>query len=91
MTTTATAKTTSIGGTPAKILYGDVDCDGSVELADAVMLAKAIGQVGDTDLSVEGRANAQVYSDNNVDGNDLRVLLGLIAGLYEQSEMPIKP
>lgn len=91
VTTTAPAKTTSIGGTPAKILYGDVDCDGSVELADAVMLAKAIGQVGDTDLSVEGRANAQVYSDNNVDGNDLRVLLGLIAGLYEQSEMPIKP
>jgi hypothetical protein len=50
-----------------------------VELADAVMLAKASAGVGEA-LSVQGRANADCDRNGTIDGNDLVQLLKYLAG-----------
>mgnify|MGYP006873152481 CR=1 FL=1 len=73
--------------TPALVMR----VNGEVELSDAVILAKAVGQSLGTDLSVQGRSNADVYYDGNLDGSDIRILLSLIAGFYKQSQMPVEP
>jgi len=87
----STVTTTTTTGETDEVLYGDVDVNGEVELSDAVILAKAVGQSLGTDLSVQGRSNADVYYDGNLDGSDIRILLSLIAGFYKQSQMPVEP
>jgi hypothetical protein len=54
-------------------LYGDVNCDGSVEVADVVLLNKSI--VGAATLSASGKINADAYLDGSVDANDAMTIL----------------
>ena len=64
-------------------MKGDLDCNKLVELADAVMLAKAIGGV-DVNLSVEGRQNAEIDATEGIGSGDLTKLLQYLAGLLEK-------
>jgi len=67
-------------GASSETLYlGDADCNGDVELADAVLLAKSLGGTGVT-LSAQGRTNADCNQDGNVDAQDLSLLLQHISG-----------
>ena len=60
---------------------GDADCNGIPELADAVLLARAIG--GGTQLSVQGAANCDVDGQTGLSNNDLKMILQALAGLIE--------
>lgn len=76
--------TTSIAEQPAKVLYGDVDDNGEVELEDAVLLCKSIA--GIATLTTKGRIQADCDGKSGIDQNDMRLLLGYLAGLYGAEE-----
>ena len=80
-TTTAEASTAS-SDTPQRALKGDADCDGYVDLSDAVLLAKATAGVGDG-LSVQGMRNADCDGTAGIDGGDLRILLLYLCGAID--------
>ena len=67
--------------TTAKVstFKGDVDLNGLPELADAVMLAKAIAG-SDITLSAASKHNADCVADGTLDQQDLKWLLRLLAG-----------
>lgn len=71
-------------GTPH---YGDVDCNGWVELADAVLLCRAAAGVDGAELSVQGRANADVTGDNKIKNDDTIKLLLCLAGSIEEADL----
>ncbi len=71
-------------GTPH---YGDVDCNGWVELADAVLLCRAAAGVEGAELSVQGRANADVTGDNKIKNDDTIKLLLCLAGSIEEADL----
>lgn len=86
VTTTTTASETETTSQLMRILYGDVDCDGSVELRDAVMLAKAAAGLPEGTLSVAGRKNADLNGDSRITGDDLLMLLHYFAGITAQPQ-----
>jgi arabinan endo-1,5-alpha-L-arabinosidase len=81
-TTEPTEKTTS-ATTPTKdtdvvidpVMYGDVNGDGKVELADIVELCKAVSAPSASDVLDEtGLRNADVFADNIINSTDISVL-----------------
>ena len=54
-------------------LYGDVNLDGTINMADVILLNKYTVSV--VDLVPIALANADVYYDSYVDGNDAMTLL----------------
>ena len=82
-TTTATTTATSGNGetteTPADVLYGDVNLDGDVDLADAVLLNKAVA--GAVELSDLQKLCADCKYDQVTDANDSMELLRFLVHL----------
>ena len=80
--TTETAEPGTTGSTaaPGDALYGDVNCDSRVEIADAVLLNKiAAGAVSIT--SDEQRANSDCDANGEVNSSDALVLLKFLVQL----------
>lgn len=86
-TSTETTTVSTAAGTP---VWGDADCSGAFELSDAVLLAKASAGISGNDLSVKGKANCDLNADGNADGNDLRIALMMLAGIYQNSDIPVR-
>ncbi len=70
------------------ILWGDADCNGKVNIADAVLIMQSIVNLDDFPLTEQGRINGDVY--NNGDGitsldalSIQKVQLGLLSDLPE--------
>ena len=83
-TTTTTTSLTTDDEQPLSTKRGDVDCDGEVTVADAVMLARYNAEDKDVTVKPQGLINAEV--DGNPDllnGSDLTRLLEILAGLAE--------
>ncbi len=87
-TTTATTATSTTKQTvdthtslniPPATLYGDVNVDGKVDLADAILLNKACA--GIVTMTEQQYANADVCTDPGVGGGDAVVLLRFLAHL----------
>ena len=91
VTETTTTETTLSSEQPGAVIWGDADCSGLFELADCVLLAKAASGTDGTELTVKGRSNSDLFADGTIDSNDLRIMLQLCAGIYENSQMPVKP
>ncbi len=72
---TSTTETETTTETPAvyDVSYGDVNLDGSINLADSIRLNKAVA--GIVTLNDYEKANADVNADGNVDADDALVLL----------------
>lgn len=62
-------------------LYGDINLDGAVDLADVVLLNKAVA--GAVTLGAEARRNADCNSDGGLSANDSMVLLEFLVHLVE--------
>lgn len=82
-TTTTTTTTSTSSSTPKKVLLGDVDCNGAVDLIDAVALCKASSGI-DVGLTAEGKINADINSDGSVNSNDLTLMLKYLAGIISK-------
>ncbi len=85
-TTATTASTSSTTGTTTteKIipLYGDVNCDGRVDITDAVLLNKAVaGAV--TLESAQQQANSDCDGNGELGSNDAVVLLKFLVALIK--------
>lgn len=99
-TTTTVAETTTEAGettttttqTVVATLYGDVDCNGTVEISDIVLLARYIAQDQDIPaISPEGLANANCVQDNNIDADDLTQMARYLAHLISENELVVYP
>ncbi|WP_301844582.1 right-handed parallel beta-helix repeat-containing protein [uncultured Ruminococcus sp.] len=83
---TTTAPVTTVSVDPSA-LYGDVNLDGDVDLADAVLLNKAIS--GAVELGTKQRINAECYADGVVTVDDSMTLLQFLVHL--RNSLPVQP
>lgn len=58
---------------------GDIDCNGAINIADAVLLMRLIAEDAEAVVTVRGRAAADIDGDGLVTLTDARVLLCLLA------------
>ena len=75
-TTAFTTETSEQGTRPLK---GDVDCDGSVRIADAVLLARYLAEDTVT-VTANGKINAEMNGTDGLTSEDLSDLLRHLAG-----------
>ncbi len=92
-TTTAETpeETTTTAQQPDEVLYGDANCDGKVEIADATLILQFLTNKDEYSLSEQGMKNADVA--NNGDGvtaSDALVIQKVDAGIYKLSDLPVK-
>ena len=64
-------------------LRGDVDCNGNVNVADAVLLARFLAEDSEATVSVQGKRNAEVTDDGDVTTDDNTKILEYLAGLTD--------
>lgn len=76
---TPTSQTT--GGGTTNLLYGDTNCDGRIDITDAVHLNRALADV--VTLNEGGRANADVNADGRLSADDASVLLRFLVSLID--------
>lgn len=67
-----------IPATP-KINPGDANCDGSIDVSDAVLIARFAAEDREATITDQGRQNADVTHDGNVDAQDATKILQYIA------------
>jgi len=80
-TTTSTTTTTTVTD-DTFVMYGDLDENGIINTADAILLCRAIAGVDGLHLTVQGRINGDCDGITGLDQRDLVLLLGFIAGKY---------
>ena len=69
-------------------LYGDVDCNGAVEIADVVLLSRYVAQDKDAKaVTAQGLLNADCVKDGNVDMEDITAIARYLAHLIEASQL----
>lgn len=81
VTTSEVIETTVETVVKSEIIYGDVNSDGSIDVADAVYLNKyLVNAVMLSDLQLK---NADAYKDGEVNSSDTLAILKYIVGTYE--------
>lgn len=84
-----TEKSEPISDNPA-VKYGDVDCNKTVNVVDAVLLARVVAEgadLKDGELTAEGKLNADCKFDGVVDKDDLTMLVNYLAAKIEYSAL----
>ena len=66
-------------GTSSARLMGDANCDGSIDVADAVLIARFANEDKEAVITDLGKTFADVTHDGNVDGQDAEKILQYIA------------
>ena len=82
---TSVKPTNETNAKPTK--YGDVNVDGSVNIADVVALNMYLLGGEDNDLTEVGIANADVLYDNVIDSSDSLTLMNYVAMIITESEL----
>ena len=80
-TTTTTVTTPS---SETKRTAGDVDCNGTVNVADAVMLARFCAEDKEITVSAQGKANAELDGKTGLTAEDTTLLLEYLAGISKE-------
>jgi len=83
-TTKDTTKTTA--GKDA--VWGDADCNGAVDVSDAVLLAKYLNSDSSAKITDQGQVNANVIK-GDLDTDDLSAILMFIARMITEDEFPL--
>ena len=73
--------------TPDSVHYGDVNCDGVVDVADAVLLCRVSVEDRTAQVSGQGMKNADCNLDGNSDMEDALMILKYIAKLILYSDL----
>ncbi len=76
------------GNDPSNIKYGDVNCDNDVDILDVIALNKYL--LGAQELSAQGRINADVDANKDIDSTDSLNILKCVVKLITQADFPIK-
>ncbi|MBQ8921718.1 MAG: RICIN domain-containing protein [Oscillospiraceae bacterium] len=80
------AETTTDPGDNLLVL-GDADCNGSVDVLDAVMLARVTSEDTGTGITAQGKLNADCDQNGSIQAADLSLLLSYLAGNTNQLEI----
>ncbi|MGN0621201.1 MAG: dockerin type I domain-containing protein [Porcipelethomonas sp.] len=80
--------TPTVSGTvdPDKMMYGDVDCNGSVEIADVVTLNKYILD-NSTSVTAQGLANADCEYNQKVEMSDSAKIVNFLAKIITEDQL----
>ena len=72
---------------------GDVDCDGDVTVADAVLLARYIAEDKEVTVKAQGLLNAHCFADSGslINADDLTAILEVCANLIREKDLPKRP
>ena len=71
---------------PTGALRGDIDMSGTVDIADAILLAQYCAEKATVPISSQGVANAECDGENGVTAGDLNRLLLYLANLLTDEE-----
>lgn len=83
--------TTTTTPAPSKTVYGDANCDGKVEIADATLILQFLTNKDEYGLTAQGMANADVCGNKDgVTAQDALVIQQVDAGIYKIEDLPIK-
>ena len=89
-TTTTTTETTTTTATttarPQKIQIGDTDCNGMVDVSDAVLLARMLVEDSAAVITEQGMRNADCNENGSPDSEDVVMILKAIALLITLPE-----
>ncbi len=76
---------------PSETAYGDANCDGKVEIADATLILQFLTNKDEYSLTEQGMKNADVIGDNDgVTAQDALVIQQIDAGIYKVTDLPLK-
>ena len=91
--TTTSAKESSeqtSGDDPQQNEWGDVNCDGEVDVSDAVLLSRFVAEDTSAKITTTGKNNAEVTGDGNLNGDDTLKILRYIAKMITAEELAPK-
>lgn len=72
-----------------EILWGDANCDGEVNISDAVLIMQSITNPGEYSMSEQGIINADVYNHgDSITNADALSIQKVEAKLLKQSDLP---
>lgn len=71
-------------------MYGDANCDGVVEIADATLILQYLTNKDEYSLSARGKLNADVIGGDGVTASDALVIQQVDAGIYTLEDLPVK-
>lgn len=94
-TTTVSATTTSstesssekAGEFPQEIFWGDVNCDQTVDVSDAVLLSRLLAEDAEAKVSEQGMINADVTGNGSIGSDDTIKILKFIAKMITAEEL----
>ena len=69
---------------------GDIDVNGYVNIADAILLARFNAEDSDITVTTEGKGNADLNADGQINADDLSTLLRTLANLDSEVNPDLK-
>ena len=84
------APSTTTKNTDSTALYGDVNCDKKVTIADAVLLCRVCAEDTTAKITEQGKVNADCNRDGKTTNDDTNMILKFLAGLIKQSALGTK-
>lgn len=87
--TKPTTKPTETSSGTGEILYGDANCDKSVDVSDAVFIMQTLSNPNDYKLSEQGKKNADVVGGDGVTAKDALAIQMIGINLIKQSDLPL--
>ena len=85
-TTTTETTTTTVSGEETKTVWGDVDCDGKVLIADCVLLARYLAEDTVT-VTMQGLVNAHVTGSETLTTEDNAKIMQYLAGVLTKEQL----
>ncbi|MCQ2416537.1 MAG: glycoside hydrolase family 9 protein [Oscillospiraceae bacterium] len=73
--------TTTTVDVDSDIFLGDTTCDKTVDVADAVLLARALAEDSEAEITSQGKLNADANRDNKLTSDDVVLILQHVAKL----------
>lgn len=77
--TTTTAVTTTTAPAATDLLLGDANNDGTVDVSDAVLLARYLAEDAEAVITAKGQKNADTNSDGALNDKDVSAILRIVA------------
>ena len=85
--TTTTVSETTASNVPTATCWGDVNLDDEVDVSDAVLLARFAAEDATAKITAQGKINADVTGDRNLNGDDTMKILRAIAKLIPMGQL----
>lgn len=70
------------------VLYGDVNVDGEVSIADAVLIMQSLANADEYSISEQGKLNADVIDNDGITAKDALVIQMVMADTLSESDLP---